>query len=157
MTIRLWDVVSRQPIGKPLTGSNEKVYAVAFYKDGKILASGGSGGALVLWNITSQSLAGEPFPIGWTSTVASSHDGKMLAVGDFEGNIGVVRSYAYERFQAHQKEVTSVAFSPDDTTLASASTDGTIQLHSWDGKTWKSTARSVGKKMKPVRSVAFRP
>ncbi|HUF54704.1 MAG TPA: TIR domain-containing protein [Dehalococcoidia bacterium] len=40
-TVRLWDVATRQPIGEPLTGHEERVNSVAFSPDGAILASAG--------------------------------------------------------------------------------------------------------------------
>ena len=40
-TVRLWDVATRQQIGKPLTGITGSVDSVAFSPDGKILATGG--------------------------------------------------------------------------------------------------------------------
>ncbi len=90
--------------------------------------------------------------------MAFSHDGKVLAVGDFNGEITIVRASEPETLKAHhKKEVRSLAFSPNDTILASASADGTIMLHSWDGQTWKSAPKSLGKDMKPVNSVAFSP
>ena len=68
--------------------------------------------------------------------MAFSHDGKVLAVGDFNGEITIVRASEPETLKAHhKKEVRSLAFSPNDTILASASADGTIMLHSWDGQT----------------------
>jgi len=161
-TIRLWEVASRKsigkPIGEPLTGSSESIYAIAFNPNGKTLASGAEGGVTVLWNIGNQSLAAQPFPLeNWIFRVALSPDeSKTLAVGDSGGNITVL-SASPERFQAHRQGVTSMAFSPDGARLASASADGTIMLHTWDGKTWKFAPKSLGKDMKSVYSVAFSP
>jgi WD40 repeat protein len=155
-TIRRWDVASRKEIGEPLTGSSERIYAVAFNPNGKTLASGGDGGVTVLWDVAKQPLHAQRVPLAsWVYSVAVSPDGKVLAAGDPDGKITVLSADVNETFQAHHKVVTSLAFSSDGGTLASASADGTIMLHSWDGKTWNSAPKSLGKDMKSVYSVAF--
>jgi FOG: WD40 repeat len=156
-TLRRWNVASGEQIGQPMTGSNEQVYAVAFNKDGQILASGGDGGVTVLWNTTNQPRAAEHLSLerSVSSLAFSPDESKTLAAGDFTGNITVLGANLYETFHAHQRKVTSVAFSPDGKTLASASADGSIQLRSWDGKTWNSSLRSLSKSNKFVNSIAF--
>jgi WD40 repeat protein len=158
-TLRRWDVATGEQIGQPMTGSNEQVYAVALTKDGETLASGGDGGVIVLWNTTNQTLAADHLPReqSVSSLAFSPVDGKTLAAGCVGGDITVLGANLnpYETFHAHQNKVTSVAFSPDGKTLASASTDGSIQLRSWDGKTWNSSPRWLSKSNKSVNSIVF--
>jgi hypothetical protein len=80
-----------------------------------------------------------------------------MAASDFKGNITVVREKVPKTFKAHEKIVTSLAFNSDGSTLASASLDGSIQLRSWDGKTWNSSPRSLTTQSKSIRSIAFSP
>jgi WD40 repeat protein len=47
----IFDVASREPLGKPLTGHAGAVYAVAFVSNGTRLASAGADGRVLLWDI----------------------------------------------------------------------------------------------------------
>src|SRR5207248_767269 len=51
-TVRLWDMSTRQQIGRPLTGHTDAVVAAAFSPDGKSLATGSYDGTIRLWNVS---------------------------------------------------------------------------------------------------------
>ena len=59
-TVRLWDVATRQQIGKPLTGHTGPVCSVAFSPDGKTLASGDDDGTVRLWDVATHQQIGKP-------------------------------------------------------------------------------------------------
>jgi WD40 repeat protein len=158
-TIRRWDVTNGKPIGEPLTGSSEQLYSVAFNPNGRILASGADRGVIVLWD-TEQSLLAQPISLAWVYRMTFTRNGKTMAASDFKGNITVVGENVNEKFQAyqdHQEKVTSLAFNSDDTALASASEDGSIQLRTWNGETWNSSPKLLAKPGKSIESVAFSP
>ncbi len=49
MTVRLWDAVTGQPVGPPLTGHTGQVESVAFSPDGTRIVSGSGDNTLRLW------------------------------------------------------------------------------------------------------------
>ncbi|SDN71466.1 nSTAND1 domain-containing NTPase [Allokutzneria albata] len=145
-TVRLWDPVTRSPIGEPLTGHGDAVMAAALSQDGRLLATGGSDGKVRLWDVSEPA---RPRPIGQplvahTSTVSSvalSPDGKTLVSGgdstriwDLTAPVPVSRE-----LKGHSEVVRAVAISPDGTMLVTASSDHTARL--WD----VASAAPVGK------------
>ena len=82
-TVRLWDVTTGRPIGKPLTGRTYGVVSVAFSPDGKTLATGNGGYTEWLWDVATGRPIGKPLTghTGGVKSVAFSPDGKTLASG----------------------------------------------------------------------------
>jgi hypothetical protein len=69
-TVRLWEVVSRQPLGEPLKGHESSVNSLAFSPDGKILATASYDQTVRLWEVVSRQPLGEPLK-GHGSSVTS--------------------------------------------------------------------------------------
>ncbi|HET9253681.1 MAG TPA: WD40 repeat domain-containing protein, partial [Pseudonocardiaceae bacterium] len=136
-----------------LTGT---VRAVAFSRDGQVLATAGDDATVRLWDMTSRKLIGKPLTgfAGAINKVALSPDGKLLVTAsddgygfDRDGNPitekGAARLWGWDvdkqKFQflgtlpGHTGNVKTVAFSRDGRIVVTAGDDGTANL--WDAAT----------------------
>ena len=97
-SVRLWDVKTGKRKAILTRHDFPPIRSVSFSPDGKMLASGGSGRSVRLWDVSNKR---------WWNVF------KKRSIATFKG---------------HVSSVTSVSFSPDSKTLASGSDDGTILL-----------------------------
>jgi WD40 repeat protein len=98
--ILLWNTATGKPLGDPLAGHDAEVLSLAFSPNGNLLASGSSDGSIVLWDMKKD----DADPASLTGYKYRSH--RKLA--GFKCNL------------PSQCSVTSLAFSPDRSMLASA-------------------------------------
>jgi WD40 repeat protein len=122
--LRVRDVRTREPIGRPLVGHGFPVTSIAFSPDGKVLASGSANGAVWLWDVHGRPDFGAPVATRAIHALAYSPDGSTIAVA---GSKGVARWKARTREQVEQisdGEHTDIAFSPDGEMLASGAERG---------------------------------
>lgn len=139
-TLHLWDIATDQPRSIPVGGL---VTAVAFSRDGKILASATADeGMLRLWDVSTGEARSAPFGDEYTrlpNSVALSSDGSTLVAGSGAGALQLWDASTgrarFDPLKEHMGPVLRVAFSPDDNLLASGSSDKTIRI--WDVTTGK--------------------
>jgi WD40 repeat protein len=167
-SIKLWDVAT----GKLLRTINDTVGmpgSVAFSSDGHTLASSSNNyppqndttgaspiNTIDIWDATTgKSIHTTPPQKEWTSVVAFSPDGHILASADWNYTITLWNSTTWQPMlplTGHTDVIDSFAFTPDGHTLASASIDGTIRL--WDVSTGQ-TLRTLTGHTDAVTSVSF--
>jgi WD40 repeat protein/energy-coupling factor transporter ATP-binding protein EcfA2 len=135
-TVIIWDMATRQIVGKPLTGHENRLQAVAFSPDGKILASAGMDSKIILWDVATQKPIGQPLTGHKAGiwTVAFSPDGKVLASGSDDRSIirwdvGSGKPIG-DPLVGHQDSVYSLDFSPDGKYMASGGNDSMVLV--WD-------------------------
>jgi WD40 repeat protein len=122
--------------GSPLT---DRINALAFSRDGKLLATGSGepsrGGEIKLWEVATGKLLHD-FPKIHSDAVFSlefSPDGKMLASGAADKMARVIdlsTGKLVRSFEGHTHHVLGVTWSADGRTLATAGADGVVKI--WD-------------------------
>ena len=137
---------------------------IAFSPDGSVFITTVKN-AVQLWDVTTwhimEILAAHS---GEIHSVTFSHDGQILATGDYNGtiklwdiatrrNIRTIDGHKHPDFDRDYNLVSSLEFSPDDKILASASWDNTVKLWNVDTGDEIATLNHVGS----VYTVAFSP
>ncbi len=120
-TVRLWDLTDSSVLAT-LHGHQDQVFRVAFSPDGKSLASCSGDGTVIIWNVGTQEkrmvLVGHRDPI---IDVAYSADGSLIATA---GSHIQLWKQGHEVWSTpHSQSFFSIAFSPDQKTLACGTKD----------------------------------
>jgi WD40 repeat protein len=145
-SIILWDAKSYQPIGTPLRAKEAFVH-VAFSSKGDLLAAstaayGNHPSVVYLWRLSDHQPVGVPIP---GANFAFSPDDSLLAVAQY-GDIAlfdVQRQRVLKKpLTGHDKNISSIAFSPDGGTLAAGVEDKTIIV--WDVESGRSLGTLTG-------------
>lgn len=129
-TIRLWQMATGRELPK-LSGHAGWVRSIAFSPDSRLLASGSNSGEVKLWDVNS---ANETYSVLYNQeqihSVAFSPNGKWLAASGTGQKVHLVDMATRElrNLTGHSGEITSVAFLPDSSLIASGSTDKTVRL-----------------------------
>jgi conflict system STAND superfamily ATPase/WD40 domain-containing protein len=141
-----------------LRGHEDGVGSVAFSRAGKLLASGGADGKVILWDVDSRRpRATLVKQLGSVEGISFSPDGKRLASASTDHTVvlwDVDGRAPLATLRGHDDVVYDAAFSADGKRLASASRDKTVIL--WDVDSRKPLATLEGHK-DWVNGVAFSP
>ena len=141
------------------TQAFDKITAVEFSPDGKLLATSDVVGQVRIWRVgDGQQILTFQGHTNWISSIAFSPNGQLLAVSGssdptvklWEINTG----QCVRILQGHSNWVTWIAFSPGGQLLASSSDDQTVRL--WEVNTGNCLQILQGHTDK-VRSLAFSP
>ena len=155
---KLERVIGTGEAGSPLP---DRVNALAFSHDGKLLATGSGepsrGGDLALWDPATGALVRD-LPNVHSDTVfalAFSPDDHLLASGAADRMARVVEVASgkiLRTFEGHSHHVLAVTWSPDGRTLATAGADNLVKL--WDAATGERKKNIEGYD-KEVTAVSF--
>jgi len=135
--VRLWNFRTGELLGDsplPRDPNSTNMLCVAFSQDGAILASGSADNIVSLWDVAGRSL--RPELTGHESGVdtVAFGDGATLVTGSWDGTVGLSdlagENPTVRRSTGHSADVYSVAYSSEDSLVASAGKDGTVLL--WD-------------------------
>lgn len=156
--LRLWDVKTGQPAGKPLRINEKDMISMAIAPDGNRLASGNSDGMLHLWDAYSGQLIGTLENNAPVYSIAFSPDGDQLVAGSKYflrlWNLRTNRSIG-EFLQGHEGAVRSVAFSPQGNRIISGGEDKTLRV--WDVRTKQPLGEPLLGHKGIITSIAFSP
>jgi WD40 repeat protein len=144
---------------KTLKSFSGDVLSVAFSPDGKVIAAGTNGKAVVIWEVATWKTVTilDDYHGGKVTTVAFSHDGKLLASGDSGGEIFLwdTNTWTKARKIFASNSVNALAFSPDGGMLAIASDDTEAVLQDLSKDSRRKTA--LDDHSRKVLSIAFSP
>jgi WD40 repeat protein len=167
----LFDVATGARIGRPLHPPYGPIHAprqsrdingIAFSRDGRLLATAGNDGSVVVWDLTGRVPIGRrlrPHPGVSVNTVAFSPDGRTLVSGVDDGTVVLTRvpdgKVLYELTRDNGPLTIALAFSPDGRTLATGAIDGKVRLR--DSHTGKVRLPAWDVGGGPVVAMSFSP
>ncbi|RPI23034.1 MAG: WD40 repeat domain-containing protein, partial [Chloroflexota bacterium] len=159
----LWDPVLHTMLGNALTGFPNEIRSIEFSQDGSLLV-GGYWKSVALWNTTiDQPLAQNLFwergsTSGFVLGSDFSSDGRFLAAS-IANLVGIWNAAEGEpvnvNMTGHAQEVRAMRFSPDGSTLYTASKDKT--LIQWDAATGTEIGRPITGDMGVFLKATFSP
>ena len=157
-TVRLWDLATRKLV-RTLSGSDQpsaQVFGVAWSKNGKRLAFGGTDKSVKICDLTGKLLQTLDCDDNVISVCWSPRSNTILAgiAGDAVQVFNADTGESLESLKGHTSTVVAIALSPDKQILSTASADKTVRL--WNHDTGE-TIRVLRGHSDRVNDVAWSP
>ncbi len=147
-TVKLWN--KEGELLHTLKGHKTGVFRVAISPNGQTIASISWDRTLKLWNSEGELVQTlQEYP----ASIAFSPDSKILASASGDVKLWNKEGKLLQTLQGHEGAVTSVTFSPNGKTIASASADKTVKLWNIEGK----LLHTLEGHKEGVNSVVFSP
>jgi len=132
--VRIWDVASREPVGRELTHKNAAIMSAAFSPDGQRILTGTGGGGVHLWDVNARTETISPGKLdARVAEILFSPDGETFAVRTLQGSAHLRRADSGAPIGdavPHPGSVFSIAFSPDGKRFLTAGNNGIVRI--WD-------------------------
>ena len=156
--VKIWDSQTGQLVMSFKDANSDSITAACFSSDGLRIFSGHKSGAVATWTLNGGFHKEPASAIGHEDEIkcmALSGLGTTLITGCLKGNICVWRTEQpltrSISISAHDREINSIAISPDASILASAGNDSTVKFWSsltgqqvGDSISWPSTSTIAG-------------
>jgi WD40 repeat protein len=159
-SLRLWNAQDGQPLVDPQHADAEHLGCMAYSRDGKRLATGGSDRIVQVWEASGGKLK---LIHAWNGggnkiySVAFSPDGRLLASGDFAGQVNIWDPATGAKRYALAKQtdcISGLAFSGDGRYLATASWK---EVAVWDVKRLDAPMANLGRLAGTIWCIAVSP
>ena len=156
--VLLWDIQTGK--SEPIWEQDDIVQSLSVSPDGNVIAAGTKNGRIVLlsgrnWENVQELYNEENNQV---NVVQFNHAGNILISGDLDGNVKLWNWKDIELIKSlrgHTARIVDIKFSPDDKQIATASTDGTIQI--WESDDLESLPVVFRDSEGYVLTVAFSP
>lgn len=138
-----------QPLGTPLGEPGAAVYSVALSPDGATLAAGSADGNVYRWDVSRRDLPVplDPLtgPASWVNAVVFSPDSRVVVGASSDNMLWAwdAESGALRATLPHPLAVTSAAFLPGGSVVATAANDGVVRLWELPGPVLYGTQGAV--------------
>ncbi|MFI5043811.1 MAG: WD40 repeat domain-containing protein, partial [Acidimicrobiales bacterium] len=148
-TPQLVDVATRRLTGTSLGGHRTTVNAIAFSPDGRVIATGGNDGRIVLHDAATGQTLGSPIQLfAGVNSLAFSSDGRLVAAGSVDSGPGGRAAGVFDVATHRQVDAgingsvgfTTVEFTADGSQLLVSSG---LRVWAWDASTWAEVGEPI--------------
>ena len=152
-----WNLLSGDK--KTIVTHSSRIRTIALSKDGNYVYGGTEDGQLIRWTISN----GESRLIldnkeQGINAITLNSTGSRIAIGDKSGNIIIIdpaTSKKLAQIKGHTARIQDIAYSPDNTQLATSSYDGTIRI--WNASKLSETPVVITEHESWALAIAFSP